>query len=78
MRWTGHVARLGEKWNACRILIKTTNGKSPLGRIRRRRQDDIKIDLREIDLGNMDWIYGFSGKDQCRDVVCTVTNCWVP
>jgi hypothetical protein len=48
MRWAGHVARMGEKRNACRILGKP-EGKRPLGRPRRRWVDNIKIDLREID-----------------------------
>jgi hypothetical protein len=42
MRWAGHVARMGEKRNAYRILV----GKRPLGRPRRRWVDNIKIDLR--------------------------------
>jgi hypothetical protein len=35
MRWAGHVARIGEKRNACRILVRTPDGKGPLGRLRR-------------------------------------------
>jgi hypothetical protein len=41
MRWAGHVARMKEKMNACRILVGT-----PLGRSRRRWVDNIKMDLR--------------------------------
>jgi hypothetical protein len=48
MRWTGHVARMGEKRNECRILKGKPEGKSPLGRPRRRWVDNIKMDLREI------------------------------
>jgi hypothetical protein len=47
MRWTGHVARTGEKRNAYRILVGTPKGMKPLGRPRRR-WVDIKMDLREI------------------------------
>jgi hypothetical protein len=47
MRWAGHVARLGEKRNAYRILGEKAEGKRPLGRPRRRWVDNIKIDLRE-------------------------------
>jgi hypothetical protein len=43
MRWAGHVARMGEK-----ILVGKPEGKRPLGRPRRRWEDNIKIDLREI------------------------------
>jgi hypothetical protein len=48
MRWAGHVARMGEKRNAYRILVGIPEGKSPLGRSRRRWMDNIKMDLREI------------------------------
>jgi hypothetical protein len=47
MRWAGHEARIGEKRNACRILVGTSEGKRPLGRTKRRWVDNIKIDLRE-------------------------------
>jgi hypothetical protein len=36
MRWTGHAARMGEKRNACRLLVRKPEGKIPLGRPRRR------------------------------------------
>jgi hypothetical protein len=42
MRWTGHVARMGEKKNACKILVGKPEGKRPLGRPRRRWEDNIK------------------------------------
>jgi hypothetical protein len=48
MRWAGHVARMGAKRNACRILVGMPEGKRPLGRPRRRWVDNIKMDLREI------------------------------
>jgi hypothetical protein len=48
MRWAGHVARMGEKRNACRILVGRPEGTRPLGRPRRRWVDNIKMDLREI------------------------------
>jgi hypothetical protein len=48
MRWTGHVARMGEKINPYRILVGKPEGKRPLGRPRRGWADNIKIDLREI------------------------------
>jgi hypothetical protein len=46
MRWAGHVARMGEKMNAYRILVGNPGGKRPLGRPRRRWVDNIKMDLR--------------------------------
>jgi hypothetical protein len=48
MRWVGHVARIGEKWNAYRILVGKPEGKRPLGRPRHMWMDNIKMDLREI------------------------------
>jgi hypothetical protein len=48
MRWAGHVERMREKRNACRILVGKSEGKRPLGRPRRRWVDNIKMDLREI------------------------------
>jgi hypothetical protein len=56
MRWAGHVARMGVSRNAYRILVGKPEGKRPLGRLRRRRVDNIKIDLREIGWDGMDWI----------------------
>jgi hypothetical protein len=48
MRWAGHVARMGEKRNAYRILVERPEEERPLGRPRRRCVDNIKMDLREI------------------------------
>jgi hypothetical protein len=54
MRWAGHVARRGDKWNAYRILMGKPEGKIPLGRPRRRWVDNIKMDLREIGWDGLD------------------------
>jgi hypothetical protein len=56
MRWPGHVARMGEKRKAYRLLVRKPEGKRPLGRPRRRWRDKIKIDLLEIGLNVVDWI----------------------
>jgi hypothetical protein len=48
MRWTGHVARIGEKMNTYKILVGKPEGKRPLGSSRRRWVDNIQMDLREI------------------------------
>jgi hypothetical protein len=56
IRWAGHVARIGEKRNACRILVGKPEGKRPLGRQTHRWVNNIKMDLREIGWGGMDWI----------------------
>jgi hypothetical protein len=44
MRWAGHVARMGEKKNAYRLLLGKPKGRRPLGRPRRRWVDNIRID----------------------------------
>jgi hypothetical protein len=56
IRWAGHVARKGEKRNAYKILVGKPERKRPLGRPRRRWEDNVKMDLREIGWGVMDWI----------------------
>jgi hypothetical protein len=48
MRWAGHVARMGAKRNAYRLLVEKAEGKTPLGKPRHRWLDNLKIDLREI------------------------------
>jgi hypothetical protein len=63
MRWTGHVARIGETRNAYRILIGKPEGKRPLRRPRRRWVDNNKIDLREIRWGGMNWIHLAQDRD---------------
>jgi hypothetical protein len=56
MRWAGHVARIGERGGVYRILIERPEGKRPLGRPRRRWEDNIKMDLREIEIDVPNWI----------------------
>jgi hypothetical protein len=56
MRWAGHVARMGEKRNAYRLLSRKPEGKRPLGRPRRRWVDNIRMDLGEMDWSDVDWI----------------------
>jgi len=48
MRWAGHVARMGEGIGVYRVLVGKPEGKRPLGRPRRRWQDNIKMDLQEV------------------------------
>jgi len=51
MRWEGHVARMGERRSVYRILVGKPEGKRPRGRLRRRWEDDIKMDLQEVGCG---------------------------
>jgi hypothetical protein len=78
MRWAGHVARIGEKRNAYRILVGKPEGKRPLGRRRHRWVDNIKIDLREIAWDGMDWINQAQDRNQWRALVNTVMNIRIP
>jgi hypothetical protein len=48
MRWAGRVARMGEDSGVHRVLVGKPEGKRPLGRPRRRREDNIKVDLQEV------------------------------
>ena len=68
MRWAGHVARMGERRGVYRCLVGTPEGKRPLGRPRRRWEDNIKMDLQEMGCGGMDWI------DRWRALVNAVMN----
>jgi hypothetical protein len=56
MRWAGHVARMGEGRGVCRVFVGRPEGKRPLGRFRRRWEDNIKMDLRELGIDGVNWI----------------------
>jgi hypothetical protein len=62
----GHVAQMGEKRNAYRILVGQPVGKRPLGRPRRKWVDNIKMDLREIGWDGMNWIDLAQNRDLWR------------
>jgi hypothetical protein len=55
MRWSGHVARTGERRGEHRVLVGKPEGKRPLGRPRLRWEDNTKMDLQEVGFGGMDW-----------------------
>ena len=54
--WVGHVARLGEGRGVYRVLVGKPEGRRPLGRPRRRWEDNIRMDLREVEYGCVDWM----------------------
>jgi len=56
MRWTGHVARIGERKGVHRVLVGKSERKRPLGRPRRTWEDNIKMDLQDVGCGGMDWM----------------------
>jgi hypothetical protein len=78
MRWAGHVTRIWQLTNACRILVGKSERKRPLGRPRCRWVDNVKMDLREIGWGDVDWIDMAQHRDQWRVLVNTVVNLQVP
>jgi hypothetical protein len=78
MRWTGHVARVGETRNAYRIFVGKPEGRRPLERLIGRWEDNIKIDLREMAWDGTDWIELAQDRDQWRSLVNTVMNLRVP
>jgi hypothetical protein len=75
MRWAGHVARMGEKRIAFRLLVGKVERKRPLGRPRRSLVDIIRIDFGEVGWGDLDWID--LTKDR-RAFVNSVLNLRVP
>ena len=56
MRWAGHVALMGEDRGVQRVLVGKPEGERPLGRPRRRWEDNIKMDLQEVGGGRGDWM----------------------
>jgi hypothetical protein len=68
----------GAKKKACRILVGRPEGKRPLGRPRRRWEDNVKLDLRQVGCGGMDWFDLAQDRDQWSALVNTVMNLLVP
>jgi hypothetical protein len=56
MRWAGHVARMGEEIKVYKVLVVNPEGRRPLGRPRRRWENGVRMYLRKIGLGSVDWI----------------------
>jgi hypothetical protein len=77
-RWAGRVAHMEKKRNAYRMLARMPEEKRPVGRPRHRWEDNIKMDVREIGWGGMDWIDLAEDRDQWRAVVNMVMNFRVP
>jgi hypothetical protein len=78
MRWARHVACMGEGRGVYRVLVGRPEGKRPLGRPRRRWENNIKIDHREIGIDGANWIRLAQDRVQWRDFVNTVMNLRVP
>jgi len=78
MRWVEHVARIGERRGVYRVLVGKPERKGPLGRPRRRWEDNIKMDLQEVGCGGMGWIELAQDRDRWRALVTVVMNLRVP
>ena len=78
MRWAGHVARMEEGRCVHKVLVGKPGGKRPLGRPRRRWEDNIKMDLEEVGRGYGHWMELAQGRDRWRALVSTVMNFRVP
>ena len=72
MRWPGHVARMGEEREVCRVLVGKLEGKRPLGRPSCRWVDNIRMDLQEVGSGYIDWIGLAQDRDRWRMLVSAV------
>jgi hypothetical protein len=78
MRWEGHVARMGEGRGVYRVFVERPEGKRPLGRPKRRWEDNIKMDLRYIEIDGANWIQLAQDRVQWRAFVSTAMNLRVP
>jgi hypothetical protein len=78
MRWAGHVARIGEARGTYSVLVGKPEGKRPMGRPRRRWEDNIKMDLQNVGCGGMDSIELAQDRESLRVLVNAVMNLRVP
>jgi hypothetical protein len=78
IRWAGHVARVGERRGLYRVYVRKPVGKRPLGKPRRRWEDNMRMDLQEVGCGAIDWIELVQDRDMWRTLVNAVMNFRVP
>jgi hypothetical protein len=74
MRWVGHAACMGGGRNMYRVLVGRPKGKMPLERPTHRWEEGIKMDLREIGWGGVEWIHLAQDRDHWRAFVNVVMN----
>jgi hypothetical protein len=78
MRWAGHVACMGGRRGAYRVLVRSPEGRSPLGRPRRRWEDNIKMDLQDVERRGIEWIALAENRERWRALVNVIMNFRVP
>ena len=78
MRWAGQVAHMGKERGVYSFLVGKPEGKRPLWRPRRRWVDNIRMDLQEVECGDIDWIGLAQDRDRWRTLVSAVMNLRVP
>jgi hypothetical protein len=78
MKSAGHVAQMGSKKSAYSVLVRIPEGKRPLGIPNHVWEDNIKLDLREIGCGDIDWISLAQDRNQWKDLVNMVKDLRVP
>jgi len=76
-RWAWNVARMGEERGVYRVLMGKPEGRRPLGRPRPRWVDNIRMDLKEVGCGYMEWFGMAQDRDRWRTLVSAVMNLWV-
>jgi hypothetical protein len=76
--WVWHLARTRKMRNAYNIFVGKPKGKRTLGRKRQKWECNIRMDLRETGWEGVDWMHLAQDRDQCRAVVNTVMDLWVP
>jgi len=78
LRWAGNVARMGERRGVCGVLVGKPEGKRPLGKLRHRWEDNIKMALQQVGCGGMDWIELAQDRDRWWALTNMVMNLQVP
>ena len=78
LKWAGHVAKMEEGRNAFKILTGKLTGKRPLGRPRRRWEDNIRVDLKEVGIDRRNWVDSAQDSDYWRALMNAAMNLQFP
>jgi len=78
MEWAGHVARMKERRGAYMVVVGKTEGRRPLGRLRRRLEANVKADLQEVGWGTWTGLIWLRMRDRWRALVNAVLKLRVP